>query len=110
MTEREIINQMLQIEKDACQLIEETKDKANRLLGQSRKRSRLLNENTQMALSQDKEAMRERLFIETEKQIEKIKSEEQASLEKIEMQGKQRRDMAILLIKKLLFSSIKKEE
>jgi vacuolar-type H+-ATPase subunit H len=106
MTEREIINQMLQIEKDACQSIEETKDKANRLLMQSRKKSRVLTENTQKTLSHDNEVLRERLLTEAERTIEKINKEKQAALEKIEMQGKQRRETAIHQIKKFLFNGI----
>ena len=42
MIEKEVIIQMLQIEKDACQIIEETKEKANKLLGQARHNARRL--------------------------------------------------------------------
>ena len=110
MTEREIINQMLQVEKDACQIIEATKDKANRMLMQSRKKSRMLTENTQKDMSHNKEVLKERLLKEAEKTIEKINKKKQAALEKIEVQGKEEKETAIHKVKKFLFDGIQKEK
>lgn len=110
MTEREIINQMLEVEKEACKIIDQTKDKANRLLMQYRKKSRIITENTQKNLSRDKEVLKKQLLAEAEKTIERINKEKQVVLEKIEIHGKEKREKAINQVKKFLFDGIEKEK
>ena len=98
-----IINQMLDVEKNACQIIQEAKEKGNKLIAEARDEAKRIIEATQKDLDQKALTLEQELREETEKEVERIKANKQNAIEMIEKQSILKKELAIKKLRKFLF-------
>ena len=110
MMEKEIIYQMILIEKEACQLVEKSKERANKQLVQTRKESKQLFQDMKKALFQDREKLSQRMQEETENKIDRIINDKKRSIEAIGKKAKQKRKSALNQVRDFLFNDCLKAE
>jgi len=109
MMEKEIINQMFLIEKEACQLVEKSKERANKQLVQTRKEAKECIQDMKKELFKDRENLCHRLQVEAENKIDKIINEKQSVIKTIEKKSEQKRESALNQVRDFLFNDCLKE-
>ena len=103
MREKEVLEKMLQVEQNACHVVEEAKEEANKLLAHARNKARCAIDSTKGAICQDREKLREHLNKEAEEKVKIINEEKKHTEGKIKMRAHLKREEAIKKAKKYLF-------
>lgn len=105
MREKEILANMLQVEQNACRILEKAKDEANRLLVHARMEAQHALESTKRDLYQERETLHEQLRNEAEHEVEIINEEKKRIQDEIKMRAHLKRDEAIKQAKKYFFDN-----
>ncbi|MGA1842100.1 MAG: hypothetical protein ACMUIU_15885 [bacterium] len=106
LSDTKIINQMLNIEKNACQIVENAIEKGNKVITEAREEAERLIEKRKQELSNDLLALEKKLQEETEKEAARIKAEKQQTLEMIDKQTISKKELTIKKICEFLFKQI----
>ena len=106
MKEKELLAKMLRIEKNACSILEEAKEKANKSLNLTRNDARGLMRDTNESLDKNREQIKEQLINEAKQEVMKINEQKKQALDRIDIQANQKKEEAICSIKKYLFNHV----
>ncbi|MBN2372666.1 hypothetical protein JXL19_02605 [bacterium] len=103
MTEKEVIAQMLLVEQQACKIIEDAKNEANKDLVDARNEYKKLIADTKNELNEDANTLTERMQAEAERDILDIRDKKQGVIDIIDRQYKKKKDLAFKKVRKVLF-------
>ncbi len=101
-----VIEKLLEADKNACQVLEEAKEKANIIIRQAKIEARKLIDKTKSDIQQNHESLKGRLFFEGEKEIDNIITEKKKYLQKIEKHALQQHKQVIQKLRKILFDDL----
>jgi len=106
VAESNIIEEMLGVEKNACQVLEEAKEKGNRMVLQARSEARKLIEKTKEALQEEIKSLTKTLYLEGEERVEQIAVEKEKSLNRMKEQAVQKRELVLKELREILFGDL----
>ncbi|MGA1864771.1 MAG: hypothetical protein ACMUHX_06880 [bacterium] len=109
LSDIKIINQMLSIEKNACQIVENAKEKGNKVITETREETERLIEKKKQELKNNLLALEKKLQEQTGKEVVRIKTEKQQVFEMIEKQRISKKELTIKKIREFLFKQVMDE-
>lgn len=106
LTDNLIINEMLEVDKNASIIINEAKEEGNRIVKQARKETKQLIELTKEEIENDYSVLEKRLKKDAEERINNIILQKESLLKEIEKKAELKNGLALKKVKNFLFESV----
>jgi vacuolar-type H+-ATPase subunit H len=106
-TESSLIEEMLEVERNACRVLEEAKEKGNQMVVQARSEARRMMEITREDLQKDREAMGKRLDLEGQEEVAQIMADKENALQRIKVHACQQRERVLQCLREMLFGDLR---
>ncbi len=106
LTDSFIINEMFEVERNACLILESAKEEGNKLIKQARKKADELVEKTKEEILKNDSALEKRLKTITDEKVNQIIAKKQNILEKIEKEAELKSELALNKCVKFLLENV----
>lgn len=106
VTETNILEKMLDADKNACLIIEEAKNKANAMIIQARVKAQKLIEKTRQEQEKIRQAMEDKLLYEGENEVARLLAEKDKYIQAINKKAFQQREQLLQELRTILFGDL----